>query len=194
MPDDRPLPEEQRQQAERGRAKAEDSRRDAEHDRGATEEHRIAAESARKEAEQFRRLAEEAREIRDQHREALEALRQEREHLREVAETARIAGDEGRAAAEAARGCDRRGRARNRRSATSDTRTDEGRRGDRNVRIQGCESPFISLAATLSWAVSNTDGGISTIRHAHLPRSVQIEAEGFVHYRSPTIRDLIVNG
>ena len=38
----------------------------------------------------------------------------------------------------------------------------EGRNSDRNVRIQGCESPIISLAATLSWAVSNTDGGMST--------------------------------
>src|SRR5215813_11263842 len=38
----------------------------------------------------------------------------------------------------------------------------EGRNSDRSLRIQRCESPFISLAATLSWTVPNTDGGIST--------------------------------
>src|SRR5215813_4941020 len=38
----------------------------------------------------------------------------------------------------------------------------EGRNSGRNVGIERCESKILSLAATLWWALSNTDGGVST--------------------------------
>src|SRR5438552_1851642 len=38
----------------------------------------------------------------------------------------------------------------------------ERRNSGRSVGIQRCESQILSLAATLSWALSNTDGGMST--------------------------------
>src|SRR3954469_18334722 len=38
----------------------------------------------------------------------------------------------------------------------------EGRNSNRNVRFQRCESSIISVAATLSWALSNTNGSMST--------------------------------
>ena len=47
----------------------------------------------------------------------------------------------------------------------SQSRRPEGRNSDRNAGIQGCESPIISLAATLSRPVPNADGGMNTIRH-----------------------------
>ena len=59
MPNTRISPEQNRQQTEGVREKAEDSRHDAEPDRRFTEGHGISAESARNEAERSRRLAEE---------------------------------------------------------------------------------------------------------------------------------------
>src|SRR5437016_2826969 len=38
----------------------------------------------------------------------------------------------------------------------------EGENSNRNVRIEGGESPIISLAVALSWPLSNPDDGMST--------------------------------